>query len=143
MALNLVLILICTGQVYLFTASGVLPSLDTHSKHNIIYGSLNLHIPCPPPYKHSICIYHALHPTSTKFAYTMPSTLQAQHLHIPCPPSYKHKIWEYKSVKTEELRKELKNTNWYDLFFNLNVNEMSIVFSDRLMDLFSKHFLTR
>ena len=93
--------LICTDQVYLFTDSGVLPSLDSHSKHNIIYGSLNFHIPCPPPYK--------------------------------------RKVWDYKSAKTEEIRKELKNTNWHDLFFNLNVNEMSIVFSDRLMDIFSNH----
>ena len=93
--------LICTDQVYLFTDSGVQPSLDPHSKHNIIYGSLNLHIPCPPPYK--------------------------------------RKIWDYKSAKIEEIRKELKNTNWQNLFFNLNSNDMSLVFTDTLMSIFSKH----
>ena len=29
--------LICTNQVHLFTETGVLPSLDSHSKHNIIH----------------------------------------------------------------------------------------------------------
>ena len=62
---------------------------------------------------------------------------------LPCPPRYRHKMWDYKSAKTEELRRELKNTNLHDLFFNFNVNEMSIVFSDRIMEIFSKHILTR
>ena len=79
--------LICTDQAYLFTDSGVQPSLDPHSKHNIIYGSLNFHIHCPPAYK----------------------------------------------------RKELKNTNWQNLFFDINANEMNLVFTDILMSIFSKH----
>ena len=33
--------LICTNQPYFFTETGVLPSIDPHSKHNIIHGSLN------------------------------------------------------------------------------------------------------
>ena len=49
--------LICTDQAYLFTDSGVQPSLGPHSKHNIIYGSLNFHILCPPPYKRQVWEY--------------------------------------------------------------------------------------
>ena len=39
--------LIFTDQLYLFTDS-VLPSLDTHSEHNIIYGNINFNFPCHP-----------------------------------------------------------------------------------------------
>ena len=49
--------LICTDQPYIFTETGVLPSLDPHSKHNIIHGSLNFHNPCPPPYKRKVWDY--------------------------------------------------------------------------------------
>ena len=93
--------LICTDQSYLFTDSGVLPSLDPHSKHNIIHGSLNFHIPCPPPYK--------------------------------------RKVWDYKLAKIVEIRKDLQGTSWHDLFFNLNINQMSLTFTDTLMSILSKH----
>ena len=43
--------LICTDQPYIFNETGVLPSLDPHSKHNIIHGSLNFHNPRPPLYR--------------------------------------------------------------------------------------------
>ena len=46
--------LICTDQPFTFMETGVLPSLDSHSRHNIIYGKLNLSIPRPPPYKRTI-----------------------------------------------------------------------------------------
>ena len=49
--------LICTDQPFLFVDSGVLPSLDSHSKHNIIHGRLNFHTPSPPPYKRRIWDY--------------------------------------------------------------------------------------
>ena len=49
--------LICTDQPYLFVDSGVLPSLDSHSKHNIVHGRLNFHSPSPPPYKRRIWDY--------------------------------------------------------------------------------------
>ena len=39
--------LICTAQPYLFTETGVLSSLDLHSKHNIVHGTLNISIPRP------------------------------------------------------------------------------------------------
>ena len=38
--------------------TGVLSSLDPHSKHNIIYGSINMSIPCAPPYKRKIYDYN-------------------------------------------------------------------------------------
>ena len=44
----------CTDQSNIFLESGVLPSLDPHSKHNIIHGSLSLFSPCPPPYKRKV-----------------------------------------------------------------------------------------
>ena len=51
--------LICTDQPYTFMKTGVLPSLDSHSKHNIIHGTLSINIPCPPPYKRKIWDYKA------------------------------------------------------------------------------------
>ena len=93
--------LISTDQQYLFTESGVLPSLDPHSKHNIIYGRINFSFPCPPPYK--------------------------------------RKIWDYKSAKVENIRNEISGTDWNSLFFNLNVNEMTIVFTDIFVGLISKY----
>ena len=49
--------LICTDQPYMFMESGVLPSLDSHSKHNIIHVTLSINIPRPPPYKRKIWDY--------------------------------------------------------------------------------------
>ena len=49
--------LICTDQPYVFTEIGVLPSLDPHSKHNIIHGSLSFHNPYPPPHKRKVWDY--------------------------------------------------------------------------------------
>ena len=49
--------LICTDQPYLFVDTGVFPSLDPHSKHNIIHGRVNFHSPSPPPYKRRIWDY--------------------------------------------------------------------------------------
>ena len=37
--------------------TGVISSLDPHSKHNIIHGTLNVSIPLPPPYKRKIWAY--------------------------------------------------------------------------------------
>ena len=93
--------LISTDQQYLFTDSGVLPSLDPHSKHNIIYGHINVSFPCPPPYK--------------------------------------RKIWDYKSAEVDSIRNEISGTDWNSLFFNLNVSEMSIVFTDLFVGLISKY----
>ena len=93
--------LVCTDQSYIFIDTGVLPSLDPHSKHNIIHGSLNFHIPCPPPYK--------------------------------------RKVGDYKTAKSNTIRLELSNTNWHPLFLGLNASEMSLVFTDVLLDIFSKH----
>ena len=49
--------LICTDQHFMFTESGVLPSLDAHSKHQIVHGTLNINVPCPPPYKRKVWDY--------------------------------------------------------------------------------------
>ena len=43
--------LICTDQPFLFTETGVLSSLDHHSRHNIIHGTINISVPRPPPFK--------------------------------------------------------------------------------------------
>ena len=47
--------LICTDQPFLFTETGVLSSLDHHSTHNIIHGTINISV--PPPFKHKIWDY--------------------------------------------------------------------------------------
>ena len=87
--------LICTDQPYLFTDTRVLLTLDPHSKHNIIHGTLNFNFPSPPPYK--------------------------------------RKVWDYKSAKINLIHEELSNTNWNDLFFNLNSNEMCLLFTDTFL----------
>ena len=97
--------LICTDQPFIFTDTRVFPSLDSHSKHNIIYGSLNFRIPCPPPYK--------------------------------------RKIWDYKAAKNDLIRNDLLNTDWQSLFFGLDVNEMSLVFTDALVNIISNHIPNR
>ena len=71
--------------------TGVFSSLDPHSKHTIIHGSVNVG--------------------------------------IPRPQSYKRKIYDYKIVKTDQIRENLLNLNWHDLFFNLNGHEKALVFS--------------
>ena len=93
--------LICTDQPFLFVDSGVLPSLDSHSKHNIIHGRLNFHAPSPPPYK--------------------------------------RRIWDYDKAKIEDIRKNLADTDWHSLFFQLSSNEMALVFTDTVLDIFSKN----
>ena len=93
--------LICTDQPYIFTETGVLHSLHPHSKHNIIRGTLNLHTPCPPPYK--------------------------------------RRVWDYKTAKIDSIRKELSNTDWQSLFYKLSANEMSLVFTDTLLEIISRH----
>ena len=47
-----------TNQPFAFVNAGVLPSLDSHSNHQIIHGKINLHVPCPPPYKRKIWEYN-------------------------------------------------------------------------------------
>ena len=49
--------LICADQPFAFMENGVISSLDSHSKHNIIHGTLNVSIPLPPPYKRKIWAY--------------------------------------------------------------------------------------
>ena len=97
--------LICRDKPLLFTETSVLPSLDSHSKHNIIYGTLNTH--------------------------------------IPCPQSYKRKIWDYKTAKIDLIRADLLKINWYDLFFNLNVSEKCLLFTDVFLDIMSKHISSK
>ena len=58
---------------------------------------------------------------------------------MPCPPPYKRKVWLYKSAKTDSIREELSNTDWHTLFNSLDVNEMSLVFTDVVLSIFSKH----
>ena len=97
--------LICTDQPFMFVDSGVLPSLDPHSKHSIIHGTLNFHAPSPPPYK--------------------------------------RRVWDFKTAKVEQIRDELSNMDWHSLFSRLNVNEMTLVFSNTLLDIFSRNISNR
>ena len=83
----------------------MLPSLDPHSKHNIITGTLNFQNPSPPPFK--------------------------------------RKVWDYKTAKIDLIRTELFNTDWKSLFFGLNTDEISPVFTDTLLNIFSSHISNR
>ena len=49
--------LIITDQPNLFVDYGVHPSLDEHCQHQILYGKMNISIPCPPPYKRTLWDY--------------------------------------------------------------------------------------
>ena len=93
--------LICTDQPYLFVEAGVKPSLDPHSKHNIIHGRLNFHSPSPPPYK--------------------------------------RRIWDYSNANIDRIKKCLLEMDWNQLFYRLNVDQMAIVFTDTVLDIFSKY----
>ena len=93
--------LICTDQPFMFMETGVLSSLDPHSKHNIIHGSINMSIPCPPPYK--------------------------------------RKIYDYNNANIDQIRDDLLNLNWQDLFHNLNIHEKGVIFSDTFMNIMTKH----
>ena len=93
--------LICKDQPFLFVDSGVLPSLDPHSKHNIVHGKLNFHTPSPPPYK--------------------------------------RRIWDYDKAKVEDIRRNLSETNWNSLFYRLSANEMALVFTDTVLEIFSRN----
>ena len=93
--------LICTDQPFLFVDSGVLPSLDPHSKHNIVHGRLNFETPSPPPYK--------------------------------------RRIWDYEKANVEDIRRALSETDWQTLFFRLSANEMALVFTDTVLDIFSRN----
>ena len=83
--------LILTDQIYSFTESGVIPSPDSHLKHQIIYGKVNFGVPCPPPYK--------------------------------------RRLWKYELADIHLIRERLANTNWNQLFFNKNLDDMVQIFS--------------
>ena len=93
--------LICSDQPYVLTELGVLPPIDSHSKHNIVHGKLNFKFPSPPPYK--------------------------------------RKVWNYRAAKVDLIRDQLDNVNWNDLFHNLNVNEMCILFTDVFLGVMSSN----
>ena len=57
---------------------------------------------------------------------------------VPRPPPYKRKIWDYKSAYTDIIRADLLKLNWCDLFFNLNVQEKGVVFTDTFMNIVDK-----
>ena len=97
--------LIFTDQPFLFTETGVLSSLDHHSKHNIIHATVNISVPRPPPYK--------------------------------------RKIWDYKSAKTDQIRANLRQVNWHELFSNLNVNEKCLLFTDVFLDIMKNNILNK
>ena len=93
--------LICTDHPYMFVDSGVLPSLDSHSKHDIIHGRLNFHSPSPPPYRRC--------------------------------------IWDFAKANVSQIKLCLSNLDWETLFFRLDVDEMALVFSDTVLDIFSQN----
>ena len=49
--------LIFTNNPSAFVNSEVIPSPDKHCKHQIIQGTINFSVPCPPPYKRSFWKY--------------------------------------------------------------------------------------
>ena len=58
---------------------------------------------------------------------------------IPRPPPYKRTIWDYKNTQFNLIRNDLVAVNWFDLFFNLNVHEKVLLFSDTFLEIVRKH----
>ena len=54
------------------------------------------------------------------------------------PPPYKRNVWDYITAKTDMIRNDLVNTNWESLFTGLNSSEMSLGFTDTMLNIFSK-----
>ena len=50
-----------TDQPYIFTEIGVLPSVDSHSKHNIVHGKLNFKSNIPLLMENDVFISNFLH----------------------------------------------------------------------------------
>ena len=48
-------------------------------------------------------------------------------------------MWDYKTAKIDLIRNDLLNTNWESLFLGLNTDEMSLVFTDTLLSIFSRY----
>ena len=59
--------------------------------------------------------------------------------HSPSPPPYKRRIWDFNNANVEQIRNDLSHTDWDSLFFRLNVNEMALIFTDTLLDIFSRN----
>ena len=49
--------LIFTDKPALFVDSGLIPSPNPKCKHQVVHGSINFSVPCPPPYKRNIWKY--------------------------------------------------------------------------------------
>ena len=58
--------------------------------------------------------------------------------HTQCPPPYKRKVLDYKTGKTDMIRNDLVHTNWESFCTGLNPSEMSFVFTDTILNIFSK-----
>ena len=52
-------------------------------------------------------------------------------------------MWDYKTAKTNLIRKEVSDTDWKSLFFGLNAHEMVLVFTDTLLFIFSKYITNK
>ena len=59
--------------------------------------------------------------------------------HNLCPPPYKRKVWDYRNAKIDLIRNDLLTTDWKSLFSVLNTDEMSLVFTDTLLSIFSRY----
>ena len=63
--------------------------------------------------------------------------------HNPCPPPFKRKVWDYKTANTNLIRRELLNTDWKSLFACLNTDQMTLLFTDTLLNIFSRHIYSK
>ena len=59
--------------------------------------------------------------------------------HSPSPPPYKRRIWDYTNANIERIRKRLHEMDWNQLFYRLNVDQMALVFTDTLLDIFTNN----
>ena len=119
--------LVCTDQP--FTESEVLPSLVTHSKHQLIHSNLSLSISCPPPYKRKVWDYK---PSNVDAIRRKMSSISWNDLF------FNLNVNEMSIMFTDtfiNLNVNEMSILFTDTFFNLNVNEMSILFTDTFFNL--------
>ena len=59
--------------------------------------------------------------------------------HVPKPPKYKREIWDYKKGDVASIRRDVQKTNWPYIFLDKNVDEMTEIFTDKILSIAGIH----
>ena len=58
---------------------------------------------------------------------------------VPSPPSYKWKIWHYAKAQKDEIKSAMGNIDWSTIFSELDVDDMTQLFTAKCIDIFSQY----